>query len=68
MDLEAAKNRLFVALGGELRDERILSAMQRIPREAFIPPGRRHAAYDDIPIPIGEGQTISQPFIVALMI
>jgi protein-L-isoaspartate(D-aspartate) O-methyltransferase len=68
MDLEAAKNRLFVALGGELHDERTLNAMERIPREAFIPPGRLHAAYDDIPIPIGEGQTISQPFIVALMI
>ena len=68
MDLEAAKTRLFVALGRELRDERTLNAMERIPREAFIPPGRRHASYDDIAIPIGEGQTISQPFIVALMI
>ena len=46
MDLEAARTRLFVALGSELRDKKILQVMERIPREAFIPPSRRHAAYD----------------------
>ena len=41
--------------------------MERVPRELFVPEGSRHLAYDDIPVPIGEGQTISQPYIVALM-
>ena len=51
----------------EIRDERVLAAMSRIPRERFVPPDERHLAYEDRPLPIGLEQTISQPFIVALM-
>jgi protein-L-isoaspartate(D-aspartate) O-methyltransferase len=45
----------------------VLQAMQRIPREAFVPEDLAEFAYMDTPLPIGEGQTISQPYIVALM-
>lgn len=51
-----------------IRDSRLLAAMRRVPREAFIQPGFEEFAYEDGPLPIGEGQTISQPYIVALMI
>jgi protein-L-isoaspartate(D-aspartate) O-methyltransferase len=50
-----------------VRDPRVLAAMREVPREAFVPPDLRPHAYDDGPLPIGEGQTISQPYIVALM-
>jgi protein-L-isoaspartate(D-aspartate) O-methyltransferase len=50
-----------------IRDERVLSAMEEVPRHLFVPPDLRHRAYADDPLPIGEGQTISQPFIVAEM-
>ncbi|MCY2925632.1 MAG: protein-L-isoaspartate O-methyltransferase, partial [Planctomycetota bacterium] len=49
-----------------IRDERVLAAFGDVPRERFVPPERRGEAYDDHPIPIGEGQTVSQPFIVAI--
>ncbi len=49
-----------------LRPE-VLEAMRRVSREQFVPPGLQIAAYDNTPLPIGKGQTISQPFIVALM-
>ncbi len=45
----------------------VLEALQAIPRHAFVAQGRRHRAYEDCALPIGEGQTISQPYIVALM-
>jgi len=48
-------------------DERVLEAMNHIPREKFVPPDYRAFAYDDAPQHIGEAQTISQPYIVALM-
>lgn len=48
-------------------DPRTLRAMAKIPREKFVPPELRNRAYDDRPLPIGYGQTISQPFIVAFM-
>lgn len=50
-----------------IRDPRVLEAMGRIPRELFVPEKYRHNAYCDEPIPIGCGQTISQPYITALM-
>ncbi len=50
-----------------IRDGRTLGAMGRVPREAFVPEKYRHSAYDDRPLPIGEDQTISQPYMVALM-
>ena len=49
-------------------DARVLEAMRRVPRERFVAPALRREAYDDGPLPIGVGQTISQPYIVALMI
>ncbi len=51
-----------------LQDERLLDAFRRVPRHLFVPPQYRHLAYTDMPLPIGRGQTISQPYIVALMI
>jgi protein-L-isoaspartate(D-aspartate) O-methyltransferase len=48
-----------------IRDERVLQAMQTVPRHCFVPEHLRHAAYEDCPLPIGEGQTISQPYMVA---
>src|SRR5262245_48568145 len=47
--------------------ERVLAAMTRVPRHRFVPAGSEQYAYDNRPLPIGHGQTISQPFIVALM-
>ncbi len=67
MDLEEAKQRLFQHLRREIKDERVLQAMARVPRELFVPSSSRSLAYEDIPLPIDMGQTISQPFIVALM-
>ncbi|MBI2872807.1 MAG: protein-L-isoaspartate(D-aspartate) O-methyltransferase [Chloroflexi bacterium] len=67
MDLEQARERLFAALSREVPDRRVIRAMRAIRRELFVPPDRIHVAYEDIPVPIGEGQTVSQPYIVALM-
>jgi protein-L-isoaspartate(D-aspartate) O-methyltransferase len=50
-----------------IRDAAVLEAMRRVPRHLFVPPDIQYLAYDDRPLPIGEGQTISQPFIVAFM-
>ncbi len=50
-----------------IRDEKVLSAMLKVPRHLFVPPEWVSQAYEDYPLPIGEGQTISQPYIVALM-
>jgi protein-L-isoaspartate(D-aspartate) O-methyltransferase len=54
--------------GRGLRDPAILTAMREVPREAFVSERHRQFAYDDGPLPILEGQTISQPYVVALMI
>ncbi len=51
-----------------IRDGRVLEAMNRVPRHEFVAPEYRHAAYEDNPLPIGHGQTISQPYIVAAML
>jgi protein-L-isoaspartate(D-aspartate) O-methyltransferase len=50
-----------------INDNRLLTAMAKIPREEFVPPESRAASYEDGPLPIGYGQTISQPYIVAFM-
>ncbi len=50
-----------------ITDQRLLSAMRKVPRHLFVPEMLRANAYGDFPLPIGEGQTISQPYIVALM-
>ena len=51
----------------EIVDPRVLAAMREVPRHEFVPAAERAHAYEDRPLPIGEGQTISQPYIVALM-
>lgn len=66
-DLEGAKSKLFRHLREEIRDDKVLEAMAKVPREMFVPPESRHLAYDDAPLPIKKGQTISQPLIVAMM-
>ena len=50
-----------------VRDPRVLAAMREVPREQFVPAVERGSAYSDSPLPIGEGQTISQPLVVAWM-
>ena len=50
-----------------INDKRVLAAMLKVPRHLFVEEGLWHQAYGDFPLPIGEGQTISQPYIVALM-
>jgi protein-L-isoaspartate(D-aspartate) O-methyltransferase len=51
-----------------IRDERVLAAMFRVPRHEFVSAEHRDQVYEDHPIPIGEGQTLSQPYIVAVML
>ena len=67
MDFEAARADLIEQLSTEIRDQRVLAAMGKIPRELFVPLESRRLAYEDKPLPIGYGQTISQPFIIAMM-
>src|SRR5262245_54533705 len=50
-----------------IKDSRVLDAMRKVPRHLFVPPESEAMAYEDRPLPIGHGQTISQPYIVALM-
>ncbi len=50
-----------------ITNKRVLAAFRAVPRHLFVPPEMRAHAYEDRPLPIGEGQTISQPYIVALM-
>jgi protein-L-isoaspartate(D-aspartate) O-methyltransferase len=66
-DFSSARSQLVGYLRHEIKDERVLAAMTRVPRELFVPSGCWHAAYEDRPLPIGQGQTISQPLIVAMM-
>ena len=65
--LNSDRKELFSNLRRSIRSKSVLSAMQRVPREAFVPTGERPMAYLDVPLTIGEGQTISQPYIVALI-
>jgi len=67
IDFAAAREALIAALRIEISDERVLRAMRRVPREEFVPADLRRLAYDDRPLPIGHGQTISQPLMVATM-
>jgi protein-L-isoaspartate(D-aspartate) O-methyltransferase len=53
--------------GRGIRDPRVLAAMRRVPRHLFVDNTMQHRAYDDTPLPIGDEQTISQPYMVALM-
>ena len=66
-ELERAKSRLFAALRSRVPSGRIVDTMERVPRELFVPESGRHLSYEDMPLPIGDGQTVSQPHIVAIM-
>jgi protein-L-isoaspartate(D-aspartate) O-methyltransferase len=68
-DLSIARERMIAEQirARDVRDPRVLAALARVPRETFVPEEQRHQAYDDHPVPIGFGQTISQPYIVAFM-
>ena len=68
MDLEKEKRRLLRLIDREVKDRKVIDAMAMVPREAFVPAVSMRLAYEDIPLPIGEGQTISQPMIVAMMV
>jgi protein-L-isoaspartate(D-aspartate) O-methyltransferase len=65
--LERAKGRLLAELRHDIHDERVLAAMASVPREKFVTDDLRAFAYENRPLPIGHGQTISQPLIVAMM-
>jgi protein-L-isoaspartate(D-aspartate) O-methyltransferase len=65
--IEAHAERATDALGRDHIDPRVLAVMAKVPRHEFVTAWHEDAAYDDRPLPIGHGQTISQPFIVALM-
>jgi protein-L-isoaspartate O-methyltransferase len=70
LDLTRARDRMVdvhIARRG-IRNPYVLDAMRAVPREIFVDPGFEEFAYEDNALPIGEGQTISQPYIVALMI
>ncbi len=68
MDLKKARGRLFQHLDWEINDKRVIDAIKRVPREKFVLPEYYEESYDDRPLSIGFNQTISQPFIVALML
>jgi protein-L-isoaspartate(D-aspartate) O-methyltransferase len=68
MSNETEKARLVLSLRQQgITDQRILTTLERVPREMFVPPALGHKAYEDSALPISSGQTISQPFIVAYM-
>lgn len=70
LNLTQARNQMVNAqiAGRGVRDPHVLEAMRTVPREMFVEPGLEEFAYEDGPLPIGEQQTISQPYIVALML
>jgi protein-L-isoaspartate(D-aspartate) O-methyltransferase len=67
MDFAVARASLAAQLGQRIVDERVIKAIARVPRECFVPLEKQHLAYEDTALTIGFGQTISQPYIVALM-
>ncbi len=68
MALEEERRSLFDRIRSDVPDHRVVDAMMAVAREKFLPEASAHLAYDDTALPIGEGQTISQPYIVALML
>lgn len=70
MTMEQARQRMveLQLRRRDIRDPRVLAAFARVPREEFVPPSLVHLAYEDSPLPIGGGQTISQPYVVALTV
>lgn len=67
IDFAASRAALIEHLRYEIKDEKVLSAMGHVPRELFVSSAHQQAAYEDRPLPIDLGQTISQPLIVAMM-
>jgi protein-L-isoaspartate(D-aspartate) O-methyltransferase len=65
--LQRARARLLSDLAAEIKDHRVLGAAAQVPREMFVPPDLRRFAYENRPLPIGYGQTISQPQMVMVM-
>jgi protein-L-isoaspartate(D-aspartate) O-methyltransferase len=65
--LARARDGLVAGLAAEIHNARVIDAIRRVPREAFVPEPFQQSAYENMPLPIGYGQTISQPLIVALM-
>ncbi len=65
--LEESKQELLASLARRGIEQRILQAIAHVPRERFVPPSLLHRAYEDTSLPIGHGQTISQPYTVAYM-
>jgi len=61
------RERLVALLSAHIRDARVLDAIRAVPRDLFVPEDRRAEAWDNVPLPIGAGQTISQPLVVARM-
>jgi len=67
MDFTAKRAQLIESLRTQIKDERVLAAMMRVPREIFVPIQYEYCAYKNEPLPIGHNQTISQPLIIAMM-
>ena len=65
--MHTARNKLFKKLKMVVSDARVMEAMQRVDRAEFVPENVRERAYEDVALPIGAGQTISQPFMVGIM-
>lgn len=67
---EAQRDRMVLdqLIGREIRDPRLIEAFRRVPRHLFVPADRQSEAYEDHPVSVGEGQTLSQPYMVALML
>ena len=65
--IQSDRRALFISLRRSIRSQAVLKAMERVPRELFVPIAERNKAYMDIALAIGEGQTISQPYIVAVI-
>jgi protein-L-isoaspartate(D-aspartate) O-methyltransferase len=68
VELESQREALVQSLRADVEDERVLAAFRAVPRESFVLPEFQRLAYENRPLPIGYGQTISQPLMVALMI
>jgi len=66
--MPAAADRLMRTLARHIRDDRVLEAIRTVPRDVFVPPMMRDEAWENIPLPIGADQTISQPLVVARML
>jgi protein-L-isoaspartate(D-aspartate) O-methyltransferase len=66
-DIEGTQREVARESGSPTLDRKVLAVMGDVPRHLFVPQGQQHSAYENRPLPIGYGQTISQPYIVALM-